>query len=621
VRRFRSITVAVLISAPLAPQIAPQIQKSGGGPARLAPDPRLWNTGLAVRFGTSGSAGGVLAYVVDESDQSRDLNGDGDLTDRVLHLVDPGARRVLGTARALFPLEHLARPAFGNAFALAVSEAGQGADLDGDGDQVDPVLSVVDARTGLVRDLGIEVESFFGAAGVLSVRSPFGGYDQKGRLSVYDSVQDRLVTLGRIGDGRVTPGGEIVLFVDETFSSLDLNGDGDRNDTVVNLYDFERDALTNTGLAVRLSSGSDPVAVQRRTLLVPVHESSQRRDLNGDGDLSDEILHEFDLDNHALRNAGLDGHALVPDHALDRGPEAALYFIVAESTAGLDLNGDGDTRDRRWAYRRASGESAYFPGLLGDFSHFDAKYFGERFVAGFANPSTRILDVETGAAEDTKLPTYIDLPIFASPNLVVSSQSEELRDRDLDGDGVLASQILVVQDIQRRTIETRNRPVEVDFAFGFFPRVGLDGSVAAFASPELPGRDGNGDGDESDSTVVIYDANLVRGGKPLWIDTGVSCRQRRPGEFLTFPRVGGPWVVWLVLESDESKDLDHDGALDDEVLAAFHVPGRRLLLFAGAQLNTLEDGRLFLALQETVHGDLDGDGDALDSVLHLVLPP
>ena len=82
----------------------------------------------------------------------------------------------------------------------------------------------------------------------------------------------------------------------------------------------------------------------------------------------------------------------------------------------------------------------------------------------------------------------------------------------------------------------------------------------------------------------------------------------------------------LTLIEELGGDADGDLLLDEGELAAQRPAleaylREHLLFFAGAQLNELQDGQLYLVLQETVHGDLDGDGDVLDSVLHVVLPP
>lgn len=600
-----------LLVAPLQAQ-----QGARAGVRRLAPDARLWNTGLAVRFGPTGIAAGSFAHLVDESDQQVDGNGDGDLADRILHVVDPDARTVVAVPRAWTLTGFATRASFGEHFALAVSEAGQGSDLTGDGDLADAALSVVDARTGVVRDLGLAVESFLGARNVLSVRSPFGGFDTNGALAVYDAERDRLISLGLIGDGRIAASGLAIQLVSERFTAVDLNGDGDQSDTVVGVYDAAQDVLANTGLAVVPSSGTDPVAVQRNTLLVPVAEAAQSVDLNGDGDRSDEILHEYELTTGTRRNTGFDGQSMVPGDLLGRGPEAAVYFIVRES--GRDQNGDGDASDLLWFSRTSDGTLALFPGPLGDFLEFDANHFGARFVVGFLDPTTHVLDVERDVAQDLKLPTFIDLPVLASPLLVAATAAEELMGEDVDGDGLQTSHILHVHDLQRGTTDTIGRGADIDFALAFFPRIGIDGGLVAFASRELPGGPGNGDGDTSDSVVVLYRSDPARGGRARWIETHASIRARRPGESVFFPRVGDPWVVWPILESDESKDLHPDGALDDELLAVYHAPTGRLAFFAGAALNLLEHGRLALTLAESFHGDLNGDGDALDSVLHFV---
>lgn len=81
----------------------------------------------------------IALLLTDEAVVARDLNGDGDETDRVVQTYDAGSRRVtnLGLAGSFF--EGASDKAL-----IAVLEDHQGLDLNGDGDQADQVLHLTE---------------------------------------------------------------------------------------------------------------------------------------------------------------------------------------------------------------------------------------------------------------------------------------------------------------------------------------------------------------------------------------------------------------------------------------------------------------------------------------------
>src|SRR5262249_52286686 len=141
----------------------------------------------------------VVAALVDEAaNGGRDLNGDGDSTDAVVaagpvdgSLTNRGqAAKRLAVARRLL--------------VFLTAQADQGRDLNGDHDQGDDVLQVYDAGAG---------------------RFLLGG-DAGPAFAAEDFVVG--------GD----PGGEFVAFrTSEASQGADLNGDDDRNDVVLQIFD------------------------------------------------------------------------------------------------------------------------------------------------------------------------------------------------------------------------------------------------------------------------------------------------------------------------------------------------------------------------------------------------
>ena len=76
----------------------------------------------------------------------------------------------------------------------------------------------------------------------------------------------------------------------------DLNGDGDVLDGVLHVYDERADRRFSTGLALYGSYARDGSLSAFRVL-----ESVQGEDLNGDGDLADEFAYVLDLSRAPAR--------------------------------------------------------------------------------------------------------------------------------------------------------------------------------------------------------------------------------------------------------------------------------------------------------------------------------
>jgi len=96
---------------------------------------------LVPNVGAHASGGALVAYTVPEAKVSRDLNGDGDTLDQVLHVFEAGSRRTVNVGFATDGQAPLVTAGF---VVAVVMEADQGADLDGDGDALDDVLFLVE---------------------------------------------------------------------------------------------------------------------------------------------------------------------------------------------------------------------------------------------------------------------------------------------------------------------------------------------------------------------------------------------------------------------------------------------------------------------------------------------
>jgi hypothetical protein len=116
----------------------------------------------------------------------------------------------------------------------------------------------------------------------------------------------------------------------------DRNGDGDQDDLVLLDWSAATRAVANGGLAIGSLNGSSG-----ETALVTVVEASQGADLNGDGDREDFVLVLYDARTRASKVLRL----AVADAEARLGPGGHAAALAAEQAHGADLNGDGDLLD------------------------------------------------------------------------------------------------------------------------------------------------------------------------------------------------------------------------------------------------------------------------------------
>jgi hypothetical protein len=225
-----------------------------------------------------------------------DLNGDGDFGDVVPVLYDPFSNTltnpgIAGASRLAF---------VGQQMAFLGMEFAQGEDLNGDGDQEDGVVFVIDPLTRVATNLGLD------ALGVLG--------------------SDTFLMLPRL----------------EAAAGADWNGDGDTADVVMHLWDPQTGEVTSTGVASVAQFGANETRV-----LLYSPEEDEGRDLNRDGDRDDLVYVLFDA---ALRrDASLElAGGVSPSFGNPYGrllADGKVVLLAFEASQGRDLNGDGDLLD------------------------------------------------------------------------------------------------------------------------------------------------------------------------------------------------------------------------------------------------------------------------------------
>jgi len=268
---------------------------------------------LAGRF--QGIFGDWLAFQVSEESERRDLNGDGDASDLVLHVHDlsRGKTTSLGLAADILGLRLCQDQDLASAecrqqtwIPLSVSESAQGEDLNGDGDASDPVVHV------------------------------------------YDVLQERTTNLRLVASPRLVDSRYMTLAVRESAQGSDLNGDGDLDDDTAHIYDHVSGAVTNLGLAAPWI-----LPFERHVVLGVLEEKQGNEDLNGDGDRQDSVQHIHTLASGRTTNLGVAGF-VTPLF------DEWLHLSVSEGAQGAkDLDGNGVLRgDVTHYHDLASGKTA-----------------------------------------------------------------------------------------------------------------------------------------------------------------------------------------------------------------------------------------------------------------------
>ncbi len=294
------------------------------------------------------SAGGKWVALVSEGRQgASDLNGDGDAVDGVYHAYDSALMTMHAIdASSGFSLGSLQGE---DRIALTAME-NDGIDHTGDGDQSDSYVAIYDPLTDTVLDTGLAFEphaaslAFAGEQVGILVRETYQGSQDLNSDGDFDddvvhvvdpvsgtAVNLRLDAVGLRGSDQLLQIARV-----EPSAGQDWNHDGDLYDLVVFLWDPVTLDTTNT----RVASDFLPLDSSAERVLLAALEEGEERDLNQDGDRHDTVYLLHDMRTHAnasLRIAGAGRARLTFD---GRGT-----FMVYEALQGRDLNGDGDQGD------------------------------------------------------------------------------------------------------------------------------------------------------------------------------------------------------------------------------------------------------------------------------------
>jgi len=287
------------------------------------------NTGLV---GTSRIAirGDYVATISAEvAEGGCDLNSDGDAVDEIVRWVEAVAPILPYTSPAQLYANQTSLPGgvsglveLENSFVMAITEAGQNKDLDGDGDKDHVLVAWLDPRDGIGAFWRIDQVD---GPGVGFVGTDWMNETPK-RNYVLTTLQEEVA------------GGPI------------NTGDNDILDSVPTWGEFDNDEedIDFPGETVAVEAGNAGIAIAGKYAFYRVDEAADNRDWNNDGDKGDMVLIRTNLDS-------LNGSYIA---VLDSLPRPAVVaqtgtssvvggaFIANEAMAGKDFNDDGDKNDR-----------------------------------------------------------------------------------------------------------------------------------------------------------------------------------------------------------------------------------------------------------------------------------
>ena len=453
---------------------------------------------------------------------------------------------------------------------VGVLEFAQGVDLNGDGDLADSVVHAYDARTGDTWNTGLANVFFQVDGDRLAVIVPEQGQgqldlngdgDADDRVAFVLGLPTREVdNLGYSVTTMIVRDSYTILFVRE--DGVDLNGNGSGNELKVLHVVDPLGAVTNVGLEVSF----DEVDLQRNALLFRVDEARQGVDLNGDGDTRDDVVHVMDVVSTEVRNLGLASSTNNFDVELQN--DGSIYAVsVDEAMQGAtDLNGDGDTLD--------------------DVLHTGAVRGGAPLNLGL-DPS--ILTVVGGR--------------------VAFAVDEASQGADFNGDADALDHVLHVYSVANASLSNLGLAIAEVLAYE-------DILALRVIEADQGQTDLTGDGDANDVALHLHEfatgvtTNLARGSLHMPLVAPQLDRNRRV-------------LAYTISEYADTTDHNGDGDAFDSVTEIMDLRSKAVtgIPLATSDVVLLTPSLMVLQVPEASQAetDLNGDGDTLDLVPHVAL--
>ena len=320
-----------------------------------------------------------------------------------------------------------------------------------------------------------------------------------------------------IGYGNyVAAGGDTVAYLAlESTVGADLNGDGDRSDSVLQIHNTASGQHTNTGIAAynfRIDTDGETVAYLQ-------HEQFIRTDANGDGDQRDVVLAWYDIASGVAVNSAAEPSintgqfGKLHSFSVD-GPH--IVFMSRES-GWQDYNGDGDTNDHVLRY----------------------------------------LDRSSGQVISTPLTSTFGMVRDG----VIATRAYENSSLDFNGDGDHEDSVLLTYELATGQHRAIFDTVSINLSSpSAFPALSDDGFYFKVSERQLD-VDLDGDGNVGYSTAIVRH-DLVTGST---VSTGVLNIDGNTGI-----QVAGDVMVYQVYESRIEQDINQDGDYFSDSAVALH---------------------------------------------------
>jgi len=423
-----------------------------------------------------------------------------------------------------------------------------------------------------------------------------------------------------------TLGDVVLLPVSEFESGADLNGDTDTNDRVLHRFDTRTDAVINLMLAC-----AGPILTSDQRFAFTVSEGSQRADLNGDGDTADRVWHIHDLTAQTTTNLGIAAPA-VGDGI---GTIGGFILLRSELGEGIDLNGDGDVLDDiAVIFDGVTGAlGVVVPGAYAIGRPLVARNGRILIPRSEASAATDLnldgdqIDIVLGAvAFGSGVPTFFELgravstlPYTMTDDAAAYFIDEATGTLDVNGDGDMTDAIIAVFNFPGGAGFGESTPFNggtPGFAMAASAVVGIGAGqhhiMVAISEGSHFGTDLNIDGDMFDSVLGWVDTNAA--------PTVMNLVPRAVGNLT--PSIDGTRGLFVVREANEGifvgTDLNGDGDDQDEIAFRLDTTAGTVtnLGFAVNLLATRGDDALLGVLEAAQgRGPLNEDGDTDDTVL------
>ncbi len=184
--------------------------------------------------------------------------------------------------------------ASGNIIAFVTFEDDIDEDLNGDNDLADHVIQYYDISKDRIRNTGREGTN-------PSVYEDLIVFEDKSRrILIYNTDNKELIDTKARGT-QPTIFAQKIGFATKEKDTGDLNGDDDDTDTIIQYYDLITEKTTSTN-----TIGENPIML-KHYLVFETDESSAEEDLNRDGDRNDKIIQYYDFENDEVVNTRITG--------------------------------------------------------------------------------------------------------------------------------------------------------------------------------------------------------------------------------------------------------------------------------------------------------------------------